>query len=66
MTTQELPTLTHIFKDEVNVFIILRSDDIEEFNDVGMISKLLHAEERFSVTQTQKAHSGYRYYVNVV
>lgn len=35
-------TLTHIFKNEVNVLIILCSDDIQEFDNVGVISKLLH------------------------
>ena len=41
---QNTPTLTHVFKDEVNVFIILGSDDIQKFDDVGMISKLLRTE----------------------
>lgn len=34
-------SLTHVLKHQVNIFIVLGSDDVEQLNDIGMIPKLL-------------------------
>lgn len=52
--------LTHIFKDQVNVFVILCSDHAEEFDNIGVISKLLSEAETHThaYTQCETARNG--------
>lgn len=46
--------LTHVFKDEVYVFVILRSGDVQKFDNVGVVAKFLRRRKRYRSQRQQQ------------